>query len=136
MVPTGADNPGVAEKLRALAGDGVEYAEARLELLSLEARESGGRLARACVLVIAGAIAAHLGLMGVLAAVVVLLHTHAGMAWLTALLLIAGANVVAALLLGLAARSALRHPHFASTIGELRKDRAWITNPHPPTAPH
>lgn len=135
MVPPGADSPGVADKLRALAGDGIGYAEARLELLGLEARESGTRIAKAAILVLMGAILAHLGLMGLLVAVIVGLHQQAGMGWITAVLLVAAANAIAALLLGLAARSIVRHPHFATSLGEFRKDRAWITNPHPPTEP-
>ena len=137
MAPPGPDQPGLADRLRALAGDGLEYAEARLRLLQLEAQESGGRLGRALALLLAAALTAQLALFGLAAALATLLHERGGMGWVPAFLIVTALNALAAIALALAARRAARHPHFASTLDEIRKDRAWLlTRNPPPTAPH
>jgi len=126
MAPPGEHEPGLAGKLRAFAGDGIDYAEARLELLRLEARDSGARLLKAVAFLLGAAIAAHAALIGLLVALCLVLHRSAGLGWLGAVLIVAAGNLLAVALLAFAARSALRHPHFQSTLDELRKDRAWI----------
>ena len=123
---------GVIELAAASLGSFIDYLDARIRLLSLEAREARGALLRRIVAVAAGAFFVVIAYLCLLTGAIALAADHFERPWPTMALIAGGIHLALGVGLLLAARSRLRGSPFRDTRRELDKDRQWLNDLRPP----
>ena len=119
---------GVVQQARTFLAACAQYAVARLRLVSVEGREATAHLLK--IFIVAGAVL----MLGVfawfflcLAGVFLLARAlGGGEAWLWASLIMAGAHLLGALLLGWGLRGRVRQSLFPLTTQEFQHDKIWL----------
>lgn len=108
-------------------GAAVTYAEARGQLLQIEAQEAVQQVAGAARAGIIGAAAVILGWLLIVPAGISLLSSRLGIRWEYLAMGVAGFHFIVGLIYLLASRrrSAALRP-FQESINQFREDRAWI----------
>ncbi|MBL9114157.1 MAG: phage holin family protein [Verrucomicrobiaceae bacterium] len=114
-------------RARSLMGAAVTYAEARGQLLQIEAQEAVQQVAGAARAGIIGAAAVILGWLLIVPAGISLLSSRLGIRWEYLAMGVAGFHFIVGLIYLLASRrrSAALRP-FQESINQFREDRAWI----------
>lgn len=109
----------------------ARYLSARGVLLSLEAQEAASHLGKIIIQVCVALIAAFTGWLVMVTALVSVLSLCLDCHWHYAALLVAGANLLLALILVFLIKHRLTSARwFADTLHELKRDREWLTKKH------
>ncbi len=131
--PKEGESGGVVRQARAFFAACAQYLAARLRLAALEGKDATAHLLKAFV-VAGGAL-----MLGVfawfflcLAAVFVLARVFGGgEAWLWASLVMAGAHLLGAVLLGWGLKATVKKSLFPLTTEEFQKDQIWLEKQNP-----
>jgi uncharacterized membrane protein YqjE len=116
---------GIIESVRRVGHSLIALLQNRLQLFSVELQEEKYRAIQAALWLAVGGMLIFLGLAMGIGALGILVYTNwgvGGLAGLTALLLVAGAIVIAVLW----SRLKSSETPFAGTIRELKKDSEWL----------
>lgn len=107
----------------------LRYIEARGLLLSIETQEALQILLRVVIFTILGSIIALTGWLLLTAGLAALIIEQTGWSPLKAIFILAGAQLVLALICFLVALARIKSAlWFADSINELQKDRTWLAN--------
>lgn len=110
----------------------LDYLDARIQLLSLEAREARGSIVRRVAAAAAGVFLLVTGYLLLLAGGTALAAELFDKSWAHVALATGGGHLVLGALLLLAARLRLRGSPFRDSRKELEKDRQWLNELRPP----
>ncbi len=124
--------PGLPESIRLTLASAMGYLHARLELLTLEAKDAGGNYVKLAIVLICALVFLLVGILFLLMAAVyavgVLFHYQWGWVFL-------GFGVISmalVVLLALVAKSRFKVASFPATIAEFKKDKEWLSQTKPP----
>jgi uncharacterized membrane protein YqjE len=114
--------------LRERAIAGLSYVRARMELAGIEGKESLARLGGVLLLAVLAVTFTIVGFLLLCVALIfgIALLLGGGNSWIWVTAVMGGALLTVAWTLLYCARGWLRMPMFAATLGEFRKDDAWL----------
>lgn len=115
-----------SEHCRSLLAGLATYAQARLQLAQLEAREAAGAWARAAALALLALALALIGYLLLCGTLVFALSRWTGWPWAGVLAAVALFHGVAAWGVLRLAQRQFRRPCFDGTAAEFKKDEAWL----------
>ena len=124
--------PGLPESIRLALASAMGYLHARLELLTLEAKDAGGNYVKLAVVLVCAVMFLLVGLlfliMAAVYAVAALFHYQWGWVFLGFGVL----SLALVVLLALVAKSRFKVASFPATIAEFKKDKEWLSQTKPP----
>lgn len=119
-------SPGLGESATGLLASGLDYLHARLELLTLEAREAKGDLLSRVILAFVGGFFFLITYLALCVGLVGWLSQKQDWPWPLTTFGLAGAHALIGLLLFAIARRKFGRPPFRDSLRELDEDRAWL----------
>ncbi len=119
-------SPGLGESATGILATVLDYAHARLELLSLEAREARGALLGRLICAIVGGFFLLIAYLALCVAAVGWVSANREWSWPLTTFGLAAAHLVAAFLLLVAVRRRFTRPPFRDSLRELEEDRDWL----------
>ena len=124
--------PGLPESIRLALASAMGYLHARLELLSLEAKDAGGNYIKLAIVLVCALMFLLLGLLFLVMAAVYAIAALFSFRWGWVFL---GFGVISILLVaGLAfvAKARFKVASFPATIAEFKKDKEWLSQTKAP----
>ena len=124
--------PGLPESIRLTLASAMGYLHARLELLSLEAKDAGANYVKLAIVLVCAVMFLLTGLLFLLMSAVYAVAALFSFRWGWVFLGFAVISLVLVAVLALIAKSRFKVASFPATIAEFKKDKEWLSQTKPP----
>ena len=124
--------PGLPESIRLALASAMGYLYARLELLSLEAKDAGGNYLKLAIVLVCALVFMLLGLLFLVMSAVYAVAALFSFRWGWVFLGFGVISLALVVALALIARARFKVASFPATIAEFKKDKEWLSQTKSP----
>ncbi len=130
--PPEPNMPGLPESIRLMLASAAGYFHARLELLSLEAKDAGANYVKLAIVLVCTVLFLLCGLLFLLMSAVYAVAALFSFRWGWVFLGFAVLSLGLTALLALVAKARFKAPSFPASIAEFKKDKEWLSQTKSP----
>ena len=124
--------PGLPESIRLTLASAMGYMHARLELLSLEAKDAGGNYIKLAIVLVCAVMFLLTGLLFLLMSAVYAVAALFSFRWGWVFLGFGVFSIALVVGLALVAKARFKVASFPATVAEFKKDKEWLSQTKPP----